>query len=143
MAESVMESRVAGHEALSGRVVVASAGTGGWHVGEPADPRTGAVLRAAGYRTRHCARQIHSSDLDSYNLLVAMDSANLRNLRRLAEDQDDSRIVLLRSFDPAAATGAEVPDPYGGGAQEFTEVLAMVESACDGLVEWLAGRLLP
>jgi protein-tyrosine phosphatase len=122
---------------LAGQVEVSSAGTGPWHVGEPADPRAARSLLDAGYSTAHVAAQVSREHLDA-DLLVALDSGHARDLRRLAGDPD--RVRLLRSFDPDA-DGTDVPDPYYGGREGFDEVLAMVEAAVPGLLAWARERL--
>ncbi|MER6992842.1 low molecular weight protein-tyrosine-phosphatase [Saccharopolyspora hirsuta] len=123
---------------LDGQVEVSSAGTGPWHVGEPADPRTAKVLADHGYPTEHVAAQIDDHHLGA-DLLLAMDAGHLRAVRRLADDP--SKVRLMRSFDPAADEGAEVPDPYYGGPSGFDDVLAMVEAATPGLLDWVRERL--
>ncbi|WP_433871936.1 low molecular weight protein-tyrosine-phosphatase [Saccharopolyspora sp. CA-218241] len=123
---------------LDGRVRVSSAGVGSWHVGEPADPRTASVLAEHGYATEHVAAQLDADHLDA-DLLVAMDSGHLREVRRLADDP--SKVRLLRSFDPGSAPDAEVPDPYYGGPRGFDDVLEMVEAAMPGLLDWIRERL--
>ena len=123
---------------LTDRVRVSSAGTGDWHVGDPADPRTEATLRRAGYDVKHVAAQVGSEHL-SADLLVALDSGHLAELRRVVRDPE--RLVLLRSFDPAAGGDLDVPDPYFGGARGFDEVLAMVQAAIPGLLTWVRERL--
>ncbi|EHR59742.1 protein-tyrosine-phosphatase [Saccharomonospora cyanea NA-134] len=136
MAEIVFRHRLAEH-GLSDAVTVRSAGTGGWHVGEPADPRARAILRARGYPVDHVACQVGPEHLDA-DLLLAADKSHLRELRVLVDDLD--RVRLLRSFDPTAPVDAEVPDPYYGGDEGFAEVLGMIERAVDGLVEWVRER---
>ena len=138
MAEVVLRDRLT-QAGLSNRVEVDSAGTGGWHVGGDADPRSRQVLEAAGYRFRHSARQFEPEWLGEADLVLAMDRANLEDLRNLADthDYDPGNIQLLRSFDPEAPDEAEVPDPYYGGAEGFTDVLAMVERAADGVVVYV------
>lgn len=121
-----------------GEVVVTSAGTGGWHVGEPADSRAADVLRRNGYETDHAARQLDSEEL-SADLLVALDNDHLGSLRRSVPEPE--RVRLLRSFDPAAPAGADVPDPYYGGPDGFDEVLAMIEAAVPGMLEWVRARV--
>lgn len=79
------------------------------------------------------ARQVEPEDFDRFDLIVAMDDANRRNLLRMTRDQR-GKVRLMRDFDPSAARGAEVPDPYYGGAAEFTEVGEMLERAIDGLL---------
>ena len=131
MAEKVFRAAL-GEAGLDGAVVVTSAGTGGWHTGEPMDERAAAVLRAHGYDTTHTARQVDSHVL-SANVLVALDAGHRRTLRDSVPEPD--RVVLLRSFDPAAPDDAEVPDPYYGGPDGFDEVLRMIEAAVPGLLE--------
>nr|WP_275413273.1 low molecular weight protein-tyrosine-phosphatase [Planotetraspora thailandica] len=133
MAEVVLRSVLA---ARGLDVVVDSAGTGGWHAGDPMDERALATLAAHGYDgSAHRARQFDPSWFAERDLILVMDEDNLRALRRIAPPGADIR--LLRSFDPAAPEGAEVPDPYYDGRQEFEEVLAMVEAAAEGLAKHL------
>lgn len=122
---------------LSDRVEVSSAGTGDWHIGERADRRTLAVLQRHGYDgNAHRARQFSPESFSDCDLVVAMDQANVAALRRMVRAEDESKLRLLREFDPDAS-GSDVPDPYYGGDEGFDEVLAMVESACRGLLEQL------
>ncbi|MGH3935101.1 MAG: low molecular weight protein-tyrosine-phosphatase [Pseudonocardiaceae bacterium] len=125
-------------EGLADRVRVSSAGTGGWHVGEPADPRTAETLRRAGHECKHVAAQLGAEHL-SADLLVALDSGHRTALRRLGVRPD--QLVLLRSFDPAAGGDLDVPDPYFGGKHGFDEVLYLVRAATPGLLAWVRGRL--
>jgi protein-tyrosine phosphatase len=115
-------------------VVVTSAGTGGWHIGDPADDRAAALLRAEGYPHEHAARQVDEEQLAA-DLVVALDRGHLRTLRSMVADPD--RVRLLRSFDPASPDGAEVPDPYYGDEDGFVEVLGMVRAAVPGLLDWV------
>ncbi|MFH9005710.1 low molecular weight protein-tyrosine-phosphatase [Streptomyces afghaniensis] len=134
MAEIVFRARVA-EAGLDGLVEVDSAGTGGWHEGDAADPRTVAVLEENGYATGHTARQFQPSWFSRLDLVVALDSGHLRALRRLAPtEQDAQKVRLLRSYDPAAGDDLDVPDPYYGGAEGFEECLEMVEAASAGLL---------
>ncbi len=119
---------------LADGVRVSSAGTGGWHVGDPADERAAAVLRAAGYPTEHRARQVTAEMLGA-DLIVALDDTHRRALRRTVPEPD--RVRLLRSFDPAAPAQAEVPDPFYGDDAGFDEVLAMVRAAVPGMLDWV------
>lgn len=131
---------------LSGRVSVESAGTGDWHLGEPMDRGARAELTRRGYDgSAHRARQINSGWMDQFDLLIAMDASNLRNLQRMAAGRADilRRIRLFRSFDPAAPEGAQVPDPYGGGPDEFARVFDIVQAAARGLVAALQELLEP
>lgn len=129
---------------LAGRVSVQSAGTGDWHLGEPMDRRARAELERRGFDgSAHRARQIGPGWLDRFDLLIAMDEANARALRRMAAGRPgaDDRIRLFLSFDPAAPAGAQVPDPYGAGPDAFEAVFEMLRAAARGLAGSLAGLL--
>ncbi|MCK7623339.1 low molecular weight phosphotyrosine protein phosphatase [Streptomyces sp. RS10V-4] len=140
MAESVFRARLT-EDGLDGLVETDSAGTGGWHEGDDADPRTRAVLHTAGYPCAHTARRFRASWFARLDLVIALDSGHLRELRRLAPTPEDAaKVRLLRAYaggagpagDPAAH---DVPDPYYGGFAGFQECLEMIETACDGLLE--------
>ncbi|MFJ8788405.1 low molecular weight protein-tyrosine-phosphatase [Streptomyces sp. NPDC102462] len=134
MAESVFRARTAEAE-LADLVEVDSAGTGGWHEGEGADPRTVAVLEEHGYDLDHTARRFQPSWFSRLDLVIALDSGHLKALRRLAPTEEDARKVrLLRSYDPGAGDDLDVPDPYYGGPDDFAECLEMVEAASTGLL---------
>ncbi|MFF9913416.1 low molecular weight protein-tyrosine-phosphatase [Streptomyces sp. NPDC013457] len=133
MAESVFRARVE-EAGLAGAVEVDSAGTGGWHEGDAADPRTIAVLEEHGYASGHTARQFRASWFTALDLVIALDEGHLRALRALAPTPEDAaKVRLLRSYDPAAG-GLDVPDPYYGGSEGFEECLEMVEAASEGLL---------
>jgi protein-tyrosine phosphatase len=145
---SPMAERVLAEEldkaSLTGRVTVDSAGTGDWHLGEAMDSRARAELSRRGYDgSGHEARQIQPHWLARYDLLLAMDQANLASLRELAGGDPGlrGRIRLMRSFDPAAADGAEVPDPYYGSPADYAAVFDLVDAAAHGLASQLAAEL--
>ncbi|MGW3118001.1 low molecular weight protein-tyrosine-phosphatase [Streptomyces sp. NPDC001107] len=134
MAESVFRARVT-EAGLDGLVEVDSAGTGGWHEGDGADPRTVSVLEENGYDSGHTARQFQPSWFSRLDLVIALDTGHLRALRRLAPTQEDAaKVRLLRSYDPVAGDDLDVPDPYYGGMDGFEECLEMVEAASEGLL---------
>lgn len=156
MAEWAMRAHVA-RAGLDGAVAVDSAGTGGWHVGEGADPRTVRVLARRGYASQHTARRFDAADLGRRDLVVALDGGHLRTLRRWADraglDNTSlpraarasprlAELRLLREFDPAAgADRLDVPDPYYGSLAGFEECLAMVEAAIPGLLSHIGTAL--
>lgn len=122
---------------LHAHLIVTSAGTGGWHEGEPMDPRTGAALQRAGYPDHpHVAHQISTAALGQADLVVALDRRHQQTLRSLG--RDDSHLALLRSFDRSAGAAADVPDPYYGDAAGFDECLGLIALGCQGLVSGLA-----
>lgn len=116
-------------------VEVDSAGTGNWHIGERSDRRAIAIGEGRGYEMNHCARQVSSADFQRFDLIVAMDHANVSELVRW-DGAEPYKIKLARSFDPAAAD-LEVPDPYYGGDEGFEEVADQLEQACRGILAHL------
>jgi protein-tyrosine phosphatase len=121
-------------EGLAEDVRVSSAGTGPWHVGEPADSRAQETLRAHGYPTGHLAAEVDAGHLGA-ELLLAAGEDHLRFLRGKLDDP--ARARLLRDFDPTAGEDAEVPDPYYGGINGFGQVLGMIERSMPGLLRWV------
>jgi protein-tyrosine phosphatase len=135
-AEGVMRELVQ-REGLAESIEVDSAGTGSWHVGSPPDARAAAAARARGIELVGSARQVHDADFAEFDLLLAMDEGNVRNLLAIAPGEDArAKVRLLREFDPAAvaASSLSVPDPYYGGERSFDDVLDLVQAACEGLL---------
>ncbi len=132
-------------EGLEDAVEVDSAGTGDWHVGDPPDRRATAAAQARGIVLEGAARQVARADFDDFDLILAADRRNLRDLRALLPPDARAKVHLLREFDPASegAPDLDVPDPYYGGDDGFEHVLDLVEAACRGLLDDLraAGRL--
>jgi protein-tyrosine phosphatase len=143
-AEAVMR-RLVSEAGLDGAVEIESAGIGDWHAGEPPDERAAAAASARGVTLEGSARQVRPGDFRRFDLLIAMDRGNLRELIAMAPDEEAAeKVRLLREFDAAAAGASDldVPDPYYGGERGFESVLDMVEAACRGLLHELraAGR---
>ncbi|MGW7126898.1 low molecular weight protein-tyrosine-phosphatase [Streptomyces bobili] len=133
MAEAVFRARVA-EAGLADLVEVDSAGTGGWHVGEGADPRTVSVLEENGYTVAHTARMFERSWFSRLDLVIALDAGHVTALRRLAPTGEDAQKVRpLRAYAPEGGD-LDVPDPYYGGRDGFEECLHMVEEASVGLL---------
>lgn len=123
-------------------VEVRSAGTGGWHVGQPPDPRMRAAGESIGLALDGQACQVTADDLDRYDLVLAMDRSNLAELRHLARsDATRARIHLFRDFDPDG--GGDVPDPYYGGPRGFEDVVEIVQRTARALVAAVAAGQLP
>ena len=124
-------------------IAVDSAGTGDWHVGEPPDPRTVRAAKQRGYDLERLrARQFTMKDFGEFDLVIAMDRQNLAVIQRLAKmcSAPVPPIALLRSYDPTAEPGAEVPDPYSGDGRGFEDVLDICERACAGLLDQIKTR---
>lgn len=132
-AEGILQALVK-ERGLDGRVRVDSAGTGDWHLGERADLRMRQAAAARGYELASRARQVVGDELESWNLVVAMDRSNLDDLQRLGGGK--GRLVLFSDFlspdDPI-----DMPDPYYGGAAGFERVIDLVEAGCPALLDRL------
>jgi protein-tyrosine phosphatase len=143
MAEVVLAGELA-RAGLARAVSVESAGTGDWHVGERMFGPAREELARHGYDgSGHRARQIHPSWLANFDLVLALDRANLADLRAMTIDPlTAGRIRLLRSFDPALRPDdpyhGEVPDPFGGGPEGYALAYGLVLAASRGLVSQLA-----
>jgi protein-tyrosine phosphatase len=124
-------------------VHVDSAGTGGWHEGDGADPRSQAAWERRGYRGRHTARQFQKHWFDERDLILVMDADNYSTMLNWTNEPEHvAKLHFLRAFDPSLTDASdvhavEVPDPYYGGAQGFEHMLDLIERACDGLVQEL------
>jgi protein-tyrosine phosphatase len=140
-AEGVMRAllRDAG---LEGSIEVDSAGTGNWHAGDAPDARATAAARTRDIELDGAARQVTAADFEAFDLLLAMDRENERELLARAPDKAArAKVRLLREFDPAAVAAGDldVPDPYYGGPHGFEHVLDLVQAACRGLLDEVRG----
>ncbi len=126
---------------LGDRIMADSAGTSGWHEGEPPDARARAAARTRGVDLGHMrARKVRRRDFDQFDLMLAMDRGHLQWLERKRPDSALCRVGLF--LDYAQHVGArDVPDPYYGDTTDFDEVLDLVEVASLGLVDVLAKDL--
>ena len=142
MAETVLRAELAA-AGLDGAVVVDSAGTGDWHVGDAMDPGARSALASRGHDgSAHRARQFQPSWLSRYDLILAMDSRNLADLRRMARAQGEAT-DRIRLFGEAGGLGetSDIPDPWGGGPDEFGHVLDLLGAAAPVIATRLARRL--
>ncbi|GAA4189561.1 low molecular weight protein-tyrosine-phosphatase [Gryllotalpicola kribbensis] len=142
MAEVVFRD-LAEKAGIGHRIASSSAGTGDWHVGEPADRRTVAALHRRGYDgAMHRARQFDPEWFDELDLVVALDHSHKRILDHWAGTPDNqAKIALLMSFAPHHGDALDVPDPYYSDDAMFDSVLDLVERSCAGLVHQLEPAL--
>lgn len=121
---------------LSHAIHVESAGTGSWHAGEAADPRTRSEALKRGIRLEGLAQQFRSQDFERFDYVLSVDKDNLRVLEQLAPNaQAKAKLHLLRSFDPMSPPHAEVPDPYYGQGDGFANVFDICHAACTGFLD--------
>ena len=128
MAEAVFQQKVL-RAGLERRIEADSAGTGGWHEGEPAHSGTRRVLAANNIPYKGRARQIRTEDLRTFDYVVTMDEQNFRDVS--AMPTGTARVVRFLDFAPSSDV-REVPDPYYTG--EFDKVYALADAAADGLL---------
>jgi protein-tyrosine phosphatase len=134
---AVVLRTVARREAPELTLEVDSAGTAGYHVGEPPDPRTRAAAARRGYDLAMLrARIVEPRDFERFDLILAMDRENLQVLQRRAPAAMHERLRLFLEFAPEGSP-EDVPDPYYGGPNGFEEVLDLVEAATRGLLAHL------
>ncbi len=118
-----------------GRFSIDSCGTGGWHAGEPADPRSIAVAAKHGIELPSRARKFDpAADIDGFDWLIPMDRQNHRDLRD--HGVPERKLKLILDFHPQPPT-REVPDPYYGGPDGFDKVYQMLVRSCEGLLDSL------
>lgn len=123
---------------LHAEVEVDSAGTAGWHVGDPPDPRGVSAAAALGIRVSHRGRQFTVRDLDEFDLVLVMDDDNWSSVMGLARSPAHAeKVRYLRRYDVAANGDTVIDDPYYGGEAEFERCLREILASCRGLLESL------
>lgn len=121
---------------LGDRFTIDSAGTGGWHGGNPPDPRSVAVAHSNGIDiSGQRARQVGASDFEDHDLILAMDDDNLARLRSICPQQHRHKLHLFSHY--ASGRHDNVPDPYYGGEDGFQTVYTMLLTGCASLLEKL------
>ncbi|MBI5430070.1 MAG: low molecular weight phosphotyrosine protein phosphatase [Nitrosomonadales bacterium] len=120
---------------LSGQIIIDSAGTHDYHIGDPPDLRSQRAAQQRGYDMSGLrGRQVEEGDFRRFDYVLAMDRANLSILQNLAPADSNTRARLFLEYARHHAE-REVPDPYYGGANGFERVLDMVEDAAEGLLQ--------
>ena len=119
-------------------LVIDSAGTGGWHAGEPPDARAISTARTKGVDiSGQRARQVTLEDFNRFDLIVALDRSNLRDLRALEPEGTTARLSLLLDHVPGRE-GQSVADPWYGGVEDFAITWIEVSAGAEGLLDWIA-----
>lgn len=121
--------------------LIDSAGTSAFHIGEPANSNSRKTAQEFGISLNSLARRFEYSDLEEFDLILAMDSENYKNLNLLDRNkQFTDKIKMIRDFDPEPGHG-EVPDPYYGGPDGFDHVFQILRRSCENLLDELASRI--
>ena len=116
-------------------IKIDSAGTHAYHIGEQPDLRSQATAKSRGVDlSAQRARKVEANDFECFDYVIAMDRSNYENLKELAMPEQQEKLHLFMDF-TNAWDNAEVPDPYYGGGDGFTNVFDMVQSASEGLLE--------
>ena len=123
-------------------IVVSSAGTGDWHHGKPADSRMTAAAHTFDLDlTSHVARQVNVTMMRDADLILAMDRTNFIELERLAAERHiTTPIQMFRAFDPEVTDSVDVPDPYYGNGEGFTNVVSMCVRTAEHLLDTLTDQ---
>lgn len=134
-AEGVMRAMAAGMP-----VEIDSAGTAGYHIGELPDARMRSHAAKRGYPLTHRARQFDAADFERFDLILAMDASNMRNLKALDRKNAFGGKLRMMTDYCTALSVTEVPDPYYGGPEGFEHVIDILEDACRGLLKEISAR---
>ena len=132
MAEAILLHKVQAR-GLEDLFEVDSAGTGDWHVGDRPDPRTISTLESHGIRAGSNARQLKSSDFETFDHIIVMDSQNYLNVCAWSRAKPE-KVSLALFWDPST-NRKEVPDPYYGEMEGFEEVFELLDSSCEAILE--------
>ena len=139
-AENIMNNAIA-RENLQNQIVCDSAGTSSYHIGSPPDSRMAATARERGMTFTGSARQFKKSDFENFDLIMAMDRENYRNILFLDSGGKYGHKVKMMCEFCRDHDEKEVPDPYYGGPEGFNKVIDLLADACGGLLEYAIAKL--
>ena len=141
-AHAVMQHKI-DQRGLSDQILIDSAGTHAYHVGEKSDPRSRAKAAQMGIDMEYIrARKISISDHDEFDYILAMDEENLELIQYYAPEGGRAQVSLFLDFARQSnlVTASVVPDPYYGGDQGFADVFSLVDQGCEALIEHILAR---
>ncbi|MCE1200206.1 MAG: low molecular weight phosphotyrosine protein phosphatase [Marinilabiliales bacterium] len=142
-AEGIFQKMIT-HHRLQHQIQCDSAGTAGYHEGEGAYPKMIQVAARRGYRLDSISRKVRpASDFVAFDLIVAMDDQNVKDLRRIAPSEElKAKICKMTDFS-AKFHYDHIPDPYYGDTKDYELVIDLLEDACEGLLQSLMDELKP
>lgn len=120
---------------LTESIICDSAGTGGYHIGSPPDRRMAAAAARRGIMLKGQARQFQRSDFEDFDLILAMDRENYKDILALDRAGKYRDKVRLMCDFASHHSEREVPDPYYGGPEGFNKVIDLLLDACEGLLQ--------
>lgn len=135
LAEGIFKQRIA-ERGLAHLFEADSCGTAAYHIGEEADQRSVANAKANGVDYHHLGRQLSSRDFLNFDLILPMDSSNLKNTEELRPKGSETRVALMRYYD-MINPGSDVPDPYYGGPDGFQNVFEILDRSVNALIDEL------
>jgi len=135
LAEGIFKQQVS-ENSLDDKIIVESAGTSGWHVGERPDPRSIEVANLNGIDLDSYGRKANRNDFEEFDYIIAMDRNNYEDLKNLPGSSKNgaAKLYLMRDFDELGK-GQDVPDPYYGGEDGFTLMFELIDRSCRNLLE--------
>lgn len=135
-AENIMNHLIA-QSGLESKIVCDSAGTSSYHIGAPPDDRMSAAAKQRGLQLRGRSRKLKPSDLQQFDLILAMDRENYQDILYLdKEGKYEHKVYLICDF-AQNYSDREVPDPYYGGTEGFERVVDLLFDACEGLLKYV------
>lgn len=138
-AENIMNHLI-NEAGLSKEIICDSAGTSSYHVGSPPDRRMSAAAKMRGIELVGAARQFQRSDFEKFDLILAMDKENYRDILTLDRSrQYQDKVKLMCDFCTRHDL-KEVPDPYYGGSEGFNQVIDLLLDACEGLLNYVVAQ---
>ncbi|MBE9227013.1 low molecular weight phosphotyrosine protein phosphatase [Phormidium sp. LEGE 05292] len=138
-AENIMKHLV-NQAGLSKEIICDSAGTSSYHVGSPPDRRMSVAAKLKGIQLVGEARQFQRSDFEKFDLILAMDKENYRDILAIDRSrQYQDKVKLMCDF-CTRHNLKEVPDPYYGGPEGFNQVIDLLLDACEGLLNYVISQ---
>lgn len=140
LAEGIFKNMIA-EKGLANEISCDSAGTSGWHIGEAPDARSEAIANAHGISLDHTGRQLQEDDFRDFDYIIAMDKSNFQNIKAAKGFGNFAaeNLVMMRAYDEQAKS-ADVPDPYFGGPEGFSEVYNMLERSCSSFLDHIVEK---
>jgi protein-tyrosine phosphatase len=133
VAEAIFKHKIKEKD-LQNHFIADSCGTANYHVGDLPDHRSIRNTGKNGVQIDHLGRQLKEADLDNFDLVLAMDESNRRNILLLSNASlNKEKIKLMREFDPLG--DGDVPDPYYGGEKDFQLVFDILHRSIENLID--------